>query len=510
MRCCRKYFLILLILLCNNASFPDTSQQLSDYVISQGKKNLNTFWHEYFPYMYYKYITNVRELTGLETKLLNFIKQKINVNIRANEKNLPLSDKLNLLKEGKIDFLLGMNYYKELDDYVYYSVPYRMKNMSLFKLKDNNYNLSFTNIEELLAQIRLYDYKIGILSHYHFSSFNNPILVKFFNDPNNNDILIKFSTYDKVIKALFNKEIDYFIASNLTINTIMFMEKQMQSIEAMNIKIQAPVYFAFNKKNVSYTTVKNFNDIIESKEFKDILKSETKRYLYPTLLLRILKSSWFYVLLIIAVITFAISGVMKASKAKSSIFTSFLLAILPSSVGVMLYDIVVNSQKNLSISHYIPYLYFTVITVLIVFSSIKLLNSCSSWDSKLPLLNKLFDNIIIVCDSIGQSVIIIVAIAFAIVNRAVPLSVFVPVYAFLITYGGIFLRDVIINKDPLGTISKTIHAEIPIILGIIFAQLIYYYDFDYLQFQYLVIITICSFFTIRMLIHYLKIPNLRF
>ena len=313
-----------------------------------------------------------------------------------------------------------------------------------------------------------------------------------------------------MIKALLNKEIDYFIANYLTIASILFLDQPMQSIEKMNIDIQFPVYLAFNKKNVSYTTVKNFNDIIESKEFNDLLKFEIKKYLYPILLLSILKSSWFYLLFIIAVITFSISGIIKASKTKSSIFTSFLLASIPSSIGIILYDNIVNNKTALFIYSYSQYFHINIITVLIIFSSMRLLNSFSKHNKLSIFLNKFSHHITTISDSIGQSVLIIIAIAFAIVNRTSPLSIFVPLYAFLATYGGVFLRDIIVHKDPINTLSKTIHAEIPIILGIIFIQLIEYYNFTFFQMQYLVITTICSFFSIRMLIHYFKIPNLRF
>lgn len=507
MRYYRKCFLILLIFLCNQTSY--SSEQFSDYIISHEKQSLYSAWHESFPYMYYQYTRNQKRATGIDIKLLNFIKQKININIRADVKDLPLSDQLNLLKEGKIDFFYGTNYYEDLEKYVYYSVPYRMKDIALFKLKENNdNNLSFSNIEELLAQIRLNDYKVGILYDYIFSNFNSPALIKFLKDPHNKDIVIKYSSYNQTIKALLNKEIDYFIGNYITVASILFSDKSTQFIEEINIDVQSPAYFVFNKKQVSYTIVKKFNDVIVSKEFNDLLKYETKKYLYPILLLTILKSFWFHLLFIISIITFSISGVIRASKKKSSIFASFLLACIPSSVGEFLYNTVIHTKTNLSAYNYSQYLYITIITVLIIFSSIRLLNSFSN--DKLLFLNKFSDHIIIICDSIGQSVIIIISIAFAIISFTTPLSIFVPLYTFLFTYGGVFLRDVIINKDIINTLSKTIHAEISIILGIIFIQLIRYYNFNLLELQSLVIITMCSFFSIRMLVYYFKIPNLRF
>ena len=101
----------------------------------------------------------------------------------------------------------------------------------------------------------------------------------------------------------------------------------------------------FSKKTVSPGLVDKFNqeikDFVGSYEYKNIIKS----YLYPVLLLEIIDSEWFYFIGVIGTIAFAISGIAIAVKDNTTLFGTFLFAMVPSVGGIVMRDVLINREE---------------------------------------------------------------------------------------------------------------------------------------------------------------------
>jgi polar amino acid transport system substrate-binding protein len=66
------------------------------------------------------------------------------------------------LKEGSRGIASGATYTDARAGYVYFSVPYRYEENSLFMMNSNGKELSFDSISEFLVQVRLQNFILGI------------------------------------------------------------------------------------------------------------------------------------------------------------------------------------------------------------------------------------------------------------------------------------------------------------------------------------------------------------
>src|SRR5690606_7708475 len=127
------------------------------------------------------------------------------------------------------------------------------------------------------------------------------------------------------------------------------------------------------KQSVSLELIDRFNQEIKQFVKTNEYKSIVKAYFYPVLLLKAIDSSWFYIVGLIGTIAFAISGVAIATRENSSLFATFLFAMLPSVAGSIMRDVVIN-RDSVAIILTPSYMYYIMFVVIIGFASIRLLD----------------------------------------------------------------------------------------------------------------------------------------
>jgi len=66
------------------------------------------------------------------------------------------------LRSGEKDIAAGATYTASRTEYVYFAIPYRFEENSLFTLNDSNKTLEFKSISGFLAQARLQNYILGV------------------------------------------------------------------------------------------------------------------------------------------------------------------------------------------------------------------------------------------------------------------------------------------------------------------------------------------------------------
>ncbi len=491
----------------SSANVPTSKQQLNSQCLDIKSKNLllsGWFWWE--PYQF-KHMTSAGYLlTGMDVELIKAIAAKVEVDIKYDQ--VDWQQHQQDLIQGKRDMAANSTFTEERAKDMYFSVPYRYEENSLYMMRDSVKNMSFRNITEFLAQTRLQNFRIGVTSGY---TYGNLQLNEFINDEANSDIIIKYGNDAKSLQGLLRGEIDGFIADRIGGASAILNKAVDTKIREIALDIKIPIHIMFSKKTVPIEVVDRFNKEIKkfvgSSDYKVIIKN----YLYPVLLLQTIDAEWFYIIGVIGTIAFAISGISIAAKENSTLFGTFLLAMLPSIGGGIMRDVMLN-RSTIGIFLTPSYMYYILITVIIGFVTLRLLNYYNSQANEDNLVKKFWTNTLVICDALGQAAFIVTGVSIAIMAKIEPIELWGPFFAFLTSNGGGIIRDLIRKDREIICTNEEINAEISILWGLIFSTFLDINSThpDPIVIKYTVILVVTGAFISKLLVHYLKIPNLRF
>ena len=112
------------------------------------------------PYQFNKITAGGYSLTGMDIELVKTLADKIG--IKTEYEQIEWGQHQEDLRTGRRDIAAGATYTKEREEYVYFSIPYRFEENSLFVLHDSDKNLDFESISEFLAQVRLQNFILGV------------------------------------------------------------------------------------------------------------------------------------------------------------------------------------------------------------------------------------------------------------------------------------------------------------------------------------------------------------
>lgn len=470
------------------------------------KNTLNNGWYLWDPYQYNKISPGGYELTGMDIELVKKISEKINIKVEYAQ--IDWERHQLELAEGTSDMAAGATYTRERAEYAYFSEAYRYEENSVFMLKNSDKDLSFKSVAEFLTQIRLQNFKLGVTQGFIYA---DPQINLFISDRNNRDIIRKYKNDVESLGALMRGEIDGFIADRIVGAASILHANSTAKVKELQLNVKTPIHLMFSKKSVSAKLVDKYNQAI--REFKDDeeYRSIVKTYLYPVMLLQTIDSEWFYLIGIIGTIAFAVSGIAIAARDNSTLFGTFLFAMLPSVGGGIMRDILIN-REDVGLFLTPSYMYYIIAIVLIGFSLIRLLERYNEKSYEDDFMTKFWDTILVLGDALGQAAFIVTGVAIAIMARIEPIELWGPFFAFLTANGGGILRDLLRKQHYVICLNGAINAEVSILWGLIFSVFlnISSYSPDYEMIKNAVIIVAAGALITRMAAYYLKIPNLRF
>lgn len=462
-------------------------------------------WYLWPPYQFNQVSIGGVELTGMDIQLTKAIADLVGVKVTY-EPVAWQQHQLDL-KAGTRDIASGATYTDARAQYVYFSDTYRYEENSLFISRTAKVELSFKSIDEFLAQVRIKNFKLAVIDGFVYA---DPKVNAFIADDANSDIIIKTVDDTQSLQLLVQGKADGFLADRVVGAAVIIDAKAGSLVKEVPLHIKTPQHFMFSKQTVSTDMVGRFNkaikQFIDSPGYKEIVRN----YLYPVLLLQTINAEWFYVLGIIGTIAFAISGVAISARENYSLFTTLLLAALPSLGGGIIRDIMVN-RSTVAIFVSPEYMYYVFLTVLIGLASIRLLYSYTGGTKNSSLL-KTWQFIALVGDAIGQSVFIVIGITVAIMAKLAPLALWGPFMAFITSHGGGILRDMFRGQAITRDAENSWCYEISILWGLIFSLALEYYATDPNPdlITNTVIVCVIGAFVSRMLVYKYQIRNIRF
>jgi len=492
----------------NEASSESTAIEITaeNCFKAAGKNLLIGGWYLWNPYQYNKMTPSGYKLTGMDIDIVNSLSENIGVEIKYDEidwKQHQLD-----LKEGKRDIAAGATYTDERAKYVYFSIPYRFEENSLFVSSNGDKSLNFRTVPEYLAQLRLQNFRLGITRGF---IYGDPQINEFVADSVNKDIIYIYDNDVQSVQALLKGEIDGFMSDRVVGASIILNKVAGDKVKEIPLDVKTPIHLMFSRKSVPLETVDYYNQQIKTFTHSAEYKAIAKTYLYPILLLETIGAEWFYIVGIIGTIAFALSGVAIAAKENSTLFGTFLFAMLPSVGGGILRDVILN-RETIGIILTPSYMYYIIFIVIIGFTTIRLLDYYNHDAAEDNLVNKFWQNLLVVCDALGQATFIVMGVSIVMMARIEPLILWGAFFAFLTANGGGILRDLIRKDRVISCITDGINAEISIIWGVIFSFLLDYssYNPNPTTIRYYVIGVVTGAFLTRLLVYYLKIPNLHF
>lgn len=175
------------------------------------KKTLINAWYINETYQYLIATSNGHTtVSGMDIELINAIATKIGINIEYNQDSW-YQDQLDI-QSGNADMTAGATYTTERSNYAYFSKPYRLEELSLFIIEPLAKKLNFQNVNELTAQIRLFNLQLGIVKG---TVYGDPKFTDFLYNEKNQDIIRIYQNNMELINGLIKKEIDGFISDRI-------------------------------------------------------------------------------------------------------------------------------------------------------------------------------------------------------------------------------------------------------------------------------------------------------
>jgi polar amino acid transport system substrate-binding protein len=480
---------------------------LSSQAIAANKNNLRGGLYSWGPYQFIKPESSGDVAKGMDIEFAGAIANIIGAHIKLDEVTWEKHQRD--IEAGLRDIAFGVTYNAERAKYAHFSLPYRFEDNSLFTLKKHHKKLDFKNAKELIESLRKNNYKLGVTEGYVYA---NAELNDFINDPANIDIIIISMNDLDNLKLLTRGHIDGFLADRISGSALVVNNKLESKIEEQRLGFKIPVHIMFSKKTINQDLVDKFDGAIKAFVTSDEYKVIIKKYLYPILLLETVNADWFFIIGLIGTISFAISGLAIAAKENSTLFGTFVFAMLPSVGGTIIRDVMAQKGNVMNLFQHPIHMYLIIFIVLVGFIFVRLVNVFDRKTRSEEAIYNLWENILIISDSLGQASFIISGVVVVVIENISPLWLWAPFFAFVTANGGVIIRDMLRRDGVIAYFSGSIGPEVSLLWGVVLGILLenITYNPTAEMIQKAVIIVVLGAFITQMIAHYFKIPNIKF
>jgi len=444
-----------------------------DSAAVKGKSHLTTSWYSWDPYIYSKDLQGIEVWTGLDVKVMDAVFKRAGLHYVAN-KETDWADIVEDIREGNTDFGIAAFVTPEREKFAYFSKPYREEYVALFIPRDRAHAFKFQDLDDLFALFHKEGWRLGVSKGWSYSAKLDPYL----QDPVNQSILVKFANQEQLVQALLKKEVDAYLNYRISGQTLLWRGKFQNRIqEHPKILFGSSVYTMFSKKTVPLETIERFNhaldDLLASGDYSKIVR----HYLFPILLSMTVQTHWFFVIDVIGIIAFSISGILLGYKERYSLFGTFFLAALPALGGGAIRDIFVG-RHPLGVLRTPRNVEIVIATVLVSFVFLRFIG----WlERRQPVFHRwvsrrlefsqriLVNQVVGICDALGLAAFTVVGVVVAVEAQVEPLWLWAPFLAVLTGGGGGIVRDMIRNESEIKNLKSEFYLEVALIWGFILA-----------------------------------------
>ncbi len=423
-------------------------------------------WYVWDPYQYVESGAGVSRLTGMDVQLTNHYANSIGLNVVLDE--VSWKQHLDDIKTGKRDIVASAAEVAERKEWGHYSLSYRSEENVAFILRQKSKDFPFKTPQEMVALAKKKKLKIAVVDGYHYASKE---VMDFVNDPANASHIVKSKNDIDNFQLLMHRKVDIYLVDRVVGATLAWRTKNLNSVEERRLNMTYPVYFVFSQKTIPTTVVDMYNNAIKKAKENGEYGKIVSQYLFPVLLLQTLDSQWFFILEVVGIIAFAISGLVIAYEEKANFFGTLVMTALPSVGGGIMRDIIAQ-RTPLGIVKSPSYLFIVVAVVVAAFlimNIYKFFFTSGKTHLSKQKLHEIGNNIIQVSDAIGLGAFTVVGVTVAVIVKADPLWFWGPLLAAVTGVGGGFARDLLRSYEKRSCLTGEFYAEIALIWGLIFA-----------------------------------------
>ena len=445
------------------------------------EKIIQSAWYHWDPYQYQFRINETDSviLTGLDIELINALFKRLGK--KVNYTAMKWADHQLAVESGEKDFAAGAFSTIEREEYAYISDPYRTEENVLYVPRGTSADYNFVGTKDMLQFFKKNNFKLGIVKGYTYA---DTLLNQYILDPENQDLLVPANNEVGNFENLSMGKIDGFIIDRIVGATIAWRNDWESEVEEHpGFYASDSIHILLSKKNFSPNFIKAINTEIKAMQQDGEYRRIIKNYILPVLLIMTIETNWFFLLEMLGIIAFAMSGVLIAFKEKYSIIGALVLASLPAVGGGVIRDLMVN--RELSIFR-MPVYIFTVITIVITsFVVVKFFQLSKkifpNFIRTLSILSNqsLYKNYfakfewLMIFDAIGLSAFTVLGVVIAVESKLEPLLLWGPLMAMITSFAGGIVRDVLRQKGTkIDTLSGAFYGEVSLLWGIIFCLFI--------------------------------------
>lgn len=464
-------------------------------------------WYAWDPYAYEP--GGGKPVTGLDIELLQLVAAQAGRKLTHVER--PWPQQLAAMRAGEQDMAIGFRT-PTRETFAYFSDPFRVETNVMYIRSDDQGQFGFTNLEDLFAAVESGSFRLGVVEDY---AYGPDQMRQFLNSDAGAERLVRTADDPALFKALFQNEIDGFLADRTVAATLAWRNDWQDLVR------EHPCYFNkeeifvfFSKASFSPLEVEHFNASLQKARDDGSYQRVVRGYLTPVLLSMTVSKDWFFLIDFFGTIAFAISGLLLARRGGYSIFGALVLSALPAIGGGVIRDLLID-RHPIGLLRTPIYMMIIITTVVCGYLFYRLHDAWKQEEVKKGLRTKLVAyglQVVELFDALGLAAFTVTGVVIAVESRIEPLLLWGPLLAALTGAGGGIVRDVVRADVENPSLKSSFYAEIAFIWGLVLSIFLVSQtqELDPRAIMIAVLFTMAGAFITRLLVVVLKFRAPRF
>lgn len=438
-------------------------------------QQLQGAWYSWNPY---QNLDENQKLTGLDYELINKIFEESGIEVKFDETDDDSWDKNQEdVRKGDKDFAGGAFMTEFRKDNYFVSKPYRFEWNSIYCGRSDMEIARIDNLDELLRYIEKNRMKLGVIEGYKYTS---PKINKFIEKQNKtgDKCLAIAKTEEQNFKNYMSHEARLIIADRLVGARVLWDNDWGEEIQEHQIVLpKKPIHLLLHKPADSLKRIKyarymyRFNAGLKTLAERGEIDQMIKKHLFPVLMNITVQTDWFFVIDLIGILFFAITGLLIAYDLKLDLFGVLLLTLLFCAGGGIVRDLLVNRPLSLIESPLIlpVILGISVIGFILLRLHLWLSKKYTPYGKYIHNGEAVFNVIRAVIEAMALGAYTIVGVGVAVEMKLEPLGIWGPFFGCVTACGGGILANcLVVRKNP--NLTGNPDPEVSIFWGIFFSQ----------------------------------------
>lgn len=443
-----------------------------------------------------------RSTTGLDVRLTNRALERSGYRV-VYQGDTPWDTLLAQLKTGQVDLVISALRRPDREEFAHFSEVLRRSVNVLYLSRSTSLRPTAKTLDKLLTFFEDQKFKLGVVQGY---SYGDRTLDQWLVD--HSDQVVEVENDTALFTLVEHNQVDGFLIDQIVGADISYRERFGHLVVEFPLTLsKLPYYVIFSKETVPFSVVETFNqsllDLQESGEYNSIIQE----YLFPLLLQFTTNQRWYFLIELVGVVSFTISGLLVAQRERVDLFGALVLAIIPGIGGGMLRDVIA-SRQPIGAIRYPIYMVVVLATLLIWVIALRIrhyLPRC------VPISARHSRRLVDFLDTVGLSTLSIIGVLVALETQSTPLWLWGSLYATITSCAGGILQDMVLVKQETTTMRGSMYPIIALLGGAGLSIWIQYYSAQVNYFPghiyRAVIITLVSTFVVRLLTIKFKIKT---